>query len=106
MSRSYKKYPRITDHGKSTYKDKRNASKSVRHTEDVPDGGSFKHCFCSYDISDYNWGEWSWEEVWNEINLWEDERIHFYEQILGKPYNKKKKTEKDLLREWHKRIGK
>jgi hypothetical protein len=53
MARSYRKIPIHQDHGKYTYIDKRNASKAVRHQEDVPDGGKYKHCFCSWDISDY-----------------------------------------------------
>lgn len=52
MSRSFKKTPINKDTGKYTYQDKRNANRSVRNTEHIQDGGSFKKCFCSYNISD------------------------------------------------------
>ena len=52
MSRSYKKAI-IKDHGKSTYIDKRMASKAVRRCKNVGNGGAYKKVFCSYDICDY-----------------------------------------------------
>lgn len=106
MSRSYKKIPITTDHGKYTYQDKRNANKKVRHTEDLPDGGSFKKVFNSYDIRDYSWGNYTWEEVWKEVNESEEKARYFYEVILRMPYTKEPKNEKELQRAFHKRIGK
>ena len=52
MSRSYKKAI-IKDHGKSTYIDKRMASKAVRRCKHIDSGGAYKKVFCSYSICDY-----------------------------------------------------
>lgn len=106
MSRSYKKTPITTDHGRSTSISKRWANKKVRNTEDVQNGGSFKKAFCSYDICDWKFGEYSWEETWEEINKSEENMKYFYENVLGIPYTKKEKNKKELMREFHKRIGK
>tara|TARA_Y100000310_G_scaffold335642_2_gene418174 strand:- start:348 stop:530 length:183 start_codon:yes stop_codon:yes gene_type:complete len=34
---------------------KRQASKAVRRSLNVPSGGWFKRCFCSWNIIDYKW---------------------------------------------------
>ena len=102
MSRSYKKHPIVTDKGKYTYQDKRHASKAVRNSKNVSNGGSYKKCFCSYDIQDYFYGEYSWEEAWEELNTREDTPNSFYF-----PSSKvKSPSKKDLQREFHKKIGK
>lgn len=106
MSRSYKKHPIHQDHGRYTYIDKRNASKAVRNTKDVPDGGKYKCCFCSWDISDYYTGHYTWEEVWESVKDSQENMKAFYENVLHKSYDKKEKTEKELKREFWKRVSK
>ena len=56
MSRSYKKTPVIKDSScKGTkYKSgKQLANRAVRNQEDVPNGGSYKKVYCSWNISDW-----------------------------------------------------
>ena len=53
MSRSYKKFPICKDPAGKFMK--RFANKRVRHTLDIPSGGSYKKCFESWDISDWCW---------------------------------------------------
>lgn len=53
MSRSRKKHPYITDHGRNTWLDKRNAWKAVRNREDVSSGGMYRKVFS--DICEYRW---------------------------------------------------
>jgi hypothetical protein len=72
MSRSFKKHPGFTDAGKYAYIDKRNANKKVRHTEDIPNGSSYKKCFCSYDIVDWRHSYHSYSNLAKEI-LWDYE---------------------------------
>lgn len=50
MSRSWKKTPGYLD--RNPY-NKNQANRKVRHTWDVPDGGSYKKIFESYNICDY-----------------------------------------------------
>jgi hypothetical protein len=56
MSRSYKKTPVIKDTScKGTrYKSgKQIANRAVRNHDDVPNGGSYKKVYCSWNISDW-----------------------------------------------------
>jgi len=106
MSKSFKNIPMTRDTGKYTYRDKRNANRSVRNTENIQDGSSFKKCFNSYDISDYKYGSYTWEEAWEEINKSEEDMQHFYEYVLPKPYLKKPLNEKELKRKFYKMISK
>lgn len=106
MSRSYKSVPIRKDTGKYTYQDKRNANKSVRNTNEIQDGGSFKKCFCSYDISDSQHNLWTWEEARKYVAEADYYMKQFYKYTLKKPYIKESKTKKDLQREFYKIISK
>jgi hypothetical protein len=106
VSRSYKKHPCIKDTGRYTYQDKRNANKSVRHTKDIPNGGKYKQCFCSWDIADWVSYRYSWKDAWDSIVACDEDRLLFCTKMLHKPYDKKRKTKKELMRMFHKRIGK
>ena len=53
MARSYRKYPFISDKGRGTWKEKREAAKAVRNEPEVDDGGSFKKVSNSYNIQDW-----------------------------------------------------
>jgi hypothetical protein len=88
MSRSYKKIPMTTDHGKYTYIDKRMANKKVRHTKDIPDGGAFKKVFCSYDICDWKFGSYTYRELIKDILYLSQYR------------------DMDLVREFYRRVSK
>ena len=64
MSRSYKKFPVRKQQADKDMK--RFANKAVRRTEDIPNGGSYKKCFESWEISD-------WGYIWTKqdaINNW------------------------------------
>lgn len=64
MSRSYKKNPGFKDRSRNGTKiDKRFASKAVRHNWNIDSGGAYKKVYCSYDIHDYNFRYYSWQEV-------------------------------------------
>lgn len=69
MSRSFKKtyktYPCVKDSASKS--SKRLANKKVRHTKDISNGGSYKKCYESYDISDYKWS-WTRQEAIDEYN--------------------------------------
>lgn len=69
MSRSYKKHPWVKGNNcKKT--DKRNANKCVRNHKDVPNGGKFKRCFCSWNICDYRFydsGKPYWSDYKQEL---------------------------------------
>lgn len=54
MSKTFRKFPVAKDYSryKTSYM-KRVANKKVRKDWNIPDGGSFKKVFCSYDIVDY-----------------------------------------------------
>ena len=67
MSRSYKKYPWVTDHKAGTTKNtKKLANKTVRHRKNLPSGKAYRKVFESWDICDYKY-MWTWEE---EDNLY------------------------------------
>lgn len=106
MSRSYKKIPLTKDSGKGKRFQKRKANKAVRKTGDLQDGGSFKKCSCSYDICDWKWGEYTWEEVWDDINTSDIRMKEFYENILKKPYIKNETNKKKFQQEFYRRVGK
>jgi len=107
MSRSYKKHPIIKDNGRGKKKDKRFANRAVRNTRELSEkGNSFKKCFCSYGITDWKGGSYTWEELWEEIKNSDEDMRFFYEHVLKRPYTKSKRNEKELQREFHKMIGK
>ena len=55
MSRSLKKTPGFTNSGSSHRRfAKREANVQVRNTPDVPNGGAYKMCYCSWNIEDYS----------------------------------------------------
>ena len=63
MSRSYKKHPYSTDGSAgTTKKSKRRANKKVRSTQNIPDGGTYKKVYCSWNIHDYV-NRWTWAEA-------------------------------------------
>lgn len=57
MSRSYKKFRCIKDRCglrvKKYAQPKTAASRTVRRSEDIPNGCAYKKLYCSWDISDY-----------------------------------------------------
>jgi len=56
MSRSYKKVPGFTDYSRGRTKwAKRQASKKVRHTEDVPNGKGYRKLYNPWDIRDWKY---------------------------------------------------
>ena len=65
MSRSYKKHNFIKDPAVKGMK--RCANKKVRHTKYLSNGGAYKKCFESWDISDYKY-QWTKEDAINEYN--------------------------------------
>ena len=69
MSRSFKKTyktdPCVKDSASKL--SKRLANKKVRRTKDIPNGGSYKKCYDSYDISDYK-RSWTRQEAIDEYN--------------------------------------
>ena len=90
MSRSYKHSNRVKDSSNKNMK--RFANKKVRHTKDIPSGMAYKKCFCSWDISDFNW-IWTKKEAiqeWharhadpdNPRNRWFVERFETLEKYL------------------------
>ena len=74
MSRSYKKHPWVTDGGTpGTKYSKRFANKKVRRNEDIPNGGSYKKVYESWEIRDYKW-YWTWEEAKKD---WEENKNYY-----------------------------
>ena len=67
MANSFKNIPITKDNGRSKKSAKRFANKKVRHTPDIPSGGSFKKVFCSYEISDWSWGSYSYKELVDDL---------------------------------------
>ena len=84
MSRSYKKFP-VCKQPANKYV-KRYANKIVRHTLDIPNGGSYRKCFESWDISDWRW-------IWTK-----DQAIEDWEHIKDDP----KETLEEYLQYWEK----
>lgn len=88
MSRSYKKHAGVKDPANKEMK--KFANKKVRHSNDVPNGKSYKKMFESYNISDFNW-LYSWNEC---LATWEKSKKDMYN-----PYSHIK-TKKELYRYW------
>ena len=66
MSRSYRKNLIITDGqdgGKARKMAKRRANKSVKHTKEISNGGSYKKEFESWNICD-------WKFIYDETSPW------------------------------------
>lgn len=73
MSRSYKKVPGWTDYSRNrTRWSKRTASKAVRRSKNVPDGGAYKRAYCSYDIRDWGWVYHTDLELFRYCERWGD----------------------------------
>lgn len=85
MSRSYKKHAGIKDPANKGMK--KFANKKVRHSNDVPNGKSYKKMFESYNISDFSW-LYSWNEC---LATWEKSKKDKYNHI---------KTKEELYRYW------
>ena len=63
MSRSFKKHPWVTDGDTpGTKYSKKFANKKVRHAKNIPNGGSYKQLYESWNIRDYKYF-WSWAEA-------------------------------------------
>lgn len=84
MSRSYKKFP-VCKQPANKYV-KRCANKKVRRTLDIPNGGSYRKCFESWDISDWCW-------IWTK-----DQAIKDWESTKDDP----KETLEEYLQYWEK----
>ena len=76
MSRSVKKTPGWTDHGKTTRWEKRQAAKAVRRTPDVPSGKAYRKCYETYNIHDYKFLFWSDAEIKRVIDTYYDGQIY------------------------------
>lgn len=87
MSRSYKKFPICKDPAGKFMK--RFANKKVRHTLDIPSGGSYKKCFESWDISDWCW-------IWTK-----DQAIKDWERAKDNSWVHQKSLE-EYLQYWEK----
>lgn len=66
MSRSYKKSP--VRKQPADQANKRAANRRVRRTKDIPNGGSYKKCYESWEISDWGW----WSSKQDAINDWNE----------------------------------
>ena len=89
MSRSYKKFPVCKQQANKD--SKRFANKAVRRTKDIPNGGSYKKCFESYNICD-------WCYIWTKqdaIDDWNESLYHYYR-------SKRFKTLEQYLAYWEK----
>lgn len=87
MSRSYKKFPVCKDSANKFMK--RYANKKVRHTLDIPNGGSYRKCFESWNISDWCW-------IWTK-----DQAIEDWERTKDKPWVHQETLE-EYLQYWEK----
>ena len=87
MSRSYKKTPVIKDSScKGTrYKSgKQIANRAVRNHDDVPNGGSYKKVYCSWNISDWRFmkTEAQLRKEWDSGAEYLHKTFKTYEQAL------------------------
>ena len=102
MSRSYKKYPFLTDGSPRTTKEmKRYANSKVRNTKGIYNGKSYKKLFCSYDIHDYI----SRESKQEAIKRWFEEEADILNGIISFKYsfhNEYKTLKNYLNRGWAK----
>lgn len=92
MSRSYKKTPRSGDRKDKFMKNY--ANRILRRNNEAYQNGSYKKCFCHYDICDYN-------SVYYEFEDWYCKRVHEWKrwgQFYGYPYPDRKKE----YRKWYK----
>ena len=85
MSRSYKKIPRSGDRKDKFMKNY--ANRILRRNNEAYQNGSYKKCFCHYDICDYN-------SVYYEFEDWYCKRVREWEhwgQFRGYPYPDREK---------------
>ena len=87
MSRSYKKSPVIKDSSRKgpTFKSgKQIANRTVRNKEDIPNGGSYKKVYCSWNISDYKFmkTEAEFKKEWDRGDEYLHKRYKTYKQAL------------------------
>ena len=85
MSRSFKKVARSGDRKDKFMKNY--ANRILRRNSEAYQNGSYKKCFCHYDICDYN-------SVYYEFEDWYCKRVREWErwgQFRGHPYPDRKK---------------
>ena len=87
MSRSFKKSPVIKDANRKgpTYKSgKQIANRAVRHKGDIPNGGSYKKVYCSWNISDYRFmkTEAEFKKEWDNGDEYLHEHYKTYKRAL------------------------
>ncbi|MBR4983983.1 MAG: hypothetical protein IKY94_15735 [Lachnospiraceae bacterium] len=85
MSRSFKKIPRSGDRKDKFMKNY--ANRILRRNNEAYQNGSYKKCFCRYDICDYN-------SVYYEFEAWYCKRVREWErwgQFRGHPYPDREK---------------
>jgi len=68
MSRSYKKNPGWAGKSRWAKIDKRFANKSVRNTEEVPNGKGYRKIYDSYNIRDYNFRYFSKKDAIDKLS--------------------------------------
>lgn len=101
MSRSYKKFPKVSVYyGKSGKFGRRRANKKIRNLSIdyyIPNGGSFKKLYESCNICDYSFTQF---KEW-EIQDWETEELKIQNGIENwrKKYHG---TLKEALQDWKK----
>ena len=77
MSRSYSRYAVVTDYGRRhTRWAKRQASKKVRRTCGIDDGGAYKKIYESWDIRDYRFFHSAKELARRELSFAELYRLY------------------------------
>jgi hypothetical protein len=72
MSRSYKKFPGSSDGDRCKKYQKRDASRRVRHTEDIANGAAYRKLTSPWDICDCNFRKYSWKQMYEESVSWYD----------------------------------
>ncbi len=88
MSRSYRHHTYLKDRNpwmKKHFNRKIRRSNQERFS-DIPNGGFYKKLNCSWEISDFTFGYWDWEEFkhynqkWyeSEDEMWNDWRRNYY----------------------------
>jgi len=87
MSRSYKKFPVIKESSRKSTRvksGKQIANRAVRNQEVVPNGGSYKKVYCSWNISDYRLikTEAELKREWDSGAEYLHKRYNSYEQVL------------------------
>ena len=92
MSRSYKKTPRSGDRKDKFMKNY--ANRILRRNNEAYQNGSYKKCFCHYDICDFN-------SVYYKFEDWYCKRVREWErwgQFREHPYPDREKE----YRKWYK----